>query len=136
MKWHIFDNSDGKLVGVVEAKTAREALVKYLLEHEELDDVMLWKSCDRDNSWRLAPYDEEENFMYARLKIEAENVWDLYMKIPHGSNLKLLNKSGKVLVEDYGSSVEDTFDDAKIITVNPDPHDSDLYNVVIEEDNE
>lgn len=135
MKWDIYNRESECIVTTIEARTAREALVRYLLEHEELDDVMLWKSCGSD-SWRLAPYDESENFMYAGLKIEAENVWDFFMKIPRSANLKLLNKSGKVLVEDYGASYENTFDTAKIIAVNPDPHDIDLYNVVIEEEEE
>lgn len=52
--------------GYVQADNERQALCKYLMEHEELDDMMLWKSVFYPNEWKLAPYDHEDEYLYAR----------------------------------------------------------------------
>lgn len=57
-------NVDGKIIEYVNAENERQALCKYLMLHEELTDMMLWKNfC---NTWKLAEYDNEDNYMYAR----------------------------------------------------------------------
>ena len=48
------------------ATDSRQALCLYLLNHEELTDMMLWKSVDYASSWRLAEYDHEDEYLIAR----------------------------------------------------------------------
>lgn len=50
----------------VTAENERQALCKYLMEHEELDDMMLWKSVSYPFNWKLAKYDNEEEYLVAR----------------------------------------------------------------------
>ena len=57
--------SNGELVCYVKAENERHALCVYLACHEELDDMMLWKST-REGKWKLAKYDCEEEFMFAK----------------------------------------------------------------------
>lgn len=52
--------------GYIRADNERQALCKYLMEHEELDDMMLWQSTNYPNKWKLAEYDNEDNYIYAR----------------------------------------------------------------------
>ena len=47
----------------VQANTSREALCIYLMCHEELEDMMLWKSAF--GTWKLAEYDNEDNCIIA-----------------------------------------------------------------------
>ena len=54
----------GEIVGCVTAYDDRQALCIYLLDHEEMDDAMLWR--DVNNLWKLAEYDDEDNFLFAR----------------------------------------------------------------------
>ena len=63
---HIYEIVDhnGKVVEYVKANTEKQALCIYIANHEELDDVMLWYG--NSNMWKLAEYDDEENFMFAR----------------------------------------------------------------------
>jgi hypothetical protein len=56
---------DGDIIGYVIAENERQALCIYLMKHEELDDMMLWKSC-YNNAWRLAKYDNEDKYIFAR----------------------------------------------------------------------
>ena len=52
--------------GCVRADNERQALCKYLMEHEELNDMMLWQSMSYPNKWKLAEYDCEDKYLYAR----------------------------------------------------------------------
>ncbi len=63
----VFDiiNYDGKIIDTVFAKDERQALCIYLTNHEELDDMMLWRG-GWDGNWRLAEYDNEEEYIRAR----------------------------------------------------------------------
>jgi hypothetical protein len=63
---HIYEIVDhnGKVVEHVRANTEKQALCIYIANHAELVDVMLWYS--NSNIWKLAEYDDEENFMFAR----------------------------------------------------------------------
>ena len=56
----------GKIYGYITADNERQALCKYLMEHEELEDMMLWKSADYPNRWKLAEYDNEDKYLCAR----------------------------------------------------------------------
>lgn len=47
----------------VQANTSREALCIYLMHHEELEDMMLYKSAF--GTWKLAEYDDEDNCIIA-----------------------------------------------------------------------
>lgn len=55
----------GEVVCSVKANDERQALCVYLLIHEELNDMMLWQSMD-GGMWKLAEYDCEGQFMFAR----------------------------------------------------------------------
>ena len=57
---------DGIHKGCVEANNERQALCIYLMEHEELNDMMLWQSVSSPNKWKLAEYDCEDQYLYAR----------------------------------------------------------------------
>ena len=59
-------NRYGENYGYVQADNERQALCKYLMEHEELDDMMLWKSPFYPYGWKLAKYDNEEDCLVAR----------------------------------------------------------------------
>lgn len=61
--YEIVDHN-GKIVEYVRANTEKQALCIYIANHAELVDVMLWYS--NSNIWKLAEYDDEENFMFAR----------------------------------------------------------------------
>ena len=54
----------GNNVGYVNANNEKQALCMYLMNHEELIDVMLWRA--PSGLWKLAKYNEEDFFMYAR----------------------------------------------------------------------
>lgn len=62
----VFDiiNCNGKIFDTVFAKDERQALCIYLAMHEELNDMMLWKN--PFGNWRLAEYDNEDEYIYAR----------------------------------------------------------------------
>ena len=64
---HIYEivNCNGEVIEYVKANTEKQALCIYIANHEELVDIMLWKST-ANGMWRLAEYDNEENFMFAR----------------------------------------------------------------------
>ena len=55
----------GRVIERVTAKDERQALCVYLANHEELDDMMLWKSA-YDGGWKLAPYESDDDCLYAR----------------------------------------------------------------------
>lgn len=57
---------DGIHKEYVRANSERQALCLYLMKHEELDDMMLWKSTDYLGSWKLAEYDDEDKYLMAR----------------------------------------------------------------------
>lgn len=63
---HIYEivDSNGKVIEYVRANTEKQALCIYIANHAELVDVMLWYS--NSNMWKLAEYDDEENFLFAR----------------------------------------------------------------------
>ena len=132
MDWLIHDNSTGKIVATIPARNAREALLKYLMDHEELDDMMFWKSADHGDSWKLAPYDQGEDFLYARINVAADSVWELFRMLPMSSDMQIVNKEGEILAESYGSLSRDDFDNARIVSLKPDPNNCDMYTVVIE----
>lgn len=56
---------NGEFVEHVKANDERHALCVYLTCHEELNDMMLWQSMD-GGMWKLAEYDWEDQFMFAR----------------------------------------------------------------------
>ena len=62
----VFDiiNVNGSILDTVFAKDERQALCIYLTNHEELNDMMLWRNPFRE--WRLAEYDNEDDYIYAR----------------------------------------------------------------------
>ena len=57
---------DGKHHEYIRADNDRQALCLYLINHEELTDMMLWKSTDFLGGWRLAKYDNEDEGLRAR----------------------------------------------------------------------
>jgi hypothetical protein len=59
-------DSNGKRIELIEAESERQALCIYLMNHEELTDMMLWKSADFLGSWKLAEYDNEDDCLMAR----------------------------------------------------------------------
>lgn len=61
-------NFDGNVIECIRAKDERQALCIYLMNHEELNDMMLWYGGWRGN-WKLAEYDTEDEYIYARLRI-------------------------------------------------------------------
>lgn len=132
MKWDIYEYASGCIVATVAARTAREALLKYLMDHEELDDMMLWKSTNRQDGWRLAEYDNEDEFLYAKANWEATNLWDLFTKLPMEADMKLVDRGGKILAESYGSLHIEDFDKARILSVQLPEENSDIYTVTIE----
>lgn len=50
----------------IRADSERQALCLYLMNHEELTDMMLWKSTDFMGGWKLAGYDNEDAYLRAR----------------------------------------------------------------------
>ena len=64
--YEIFD-STGRRIELIQAESERQALCIYLMNHEELTGVMLWKSVDFLGSWRLAEYDKEDECLMARV---------------------------------------------------------------------
>ena len=81
MRFNIFESTVGACVAVEDALTEREALIQYLLRHEELDDIMLWKSTDRSSSWKLAKYDQEDEYLYAKVAPHEDNLWEFFNQI-------------------------------------------------------
>lgn len=57
---------DGVHKCYVKADDERQALCRYLMEHEDLDDAMLWKSLAYPYVWKLAEYDSEDLYLFAR----------------------------------------------------------------------
>lgn len=59
----------GNVIERVRAYNERHALCIYLMIHEELEDMMLWKSVCLNNPdasfWKLAEYDNEDEYLYA-----------------------------------------------------------------------
>ena len=45
-------DSNGRRIELIQAESERQALCLYLMNHEELTDVVLWKSVDYRRSWR------------------------------------------------------------------------------------
>ena len=64
MRQYKIMNEYGNIIEYVWANSEREALCIYLMQHEELNDMMLWKT--PNNKWKLAEYDNEDEFIYAR----------------------------------------------------------------------
>ena len=64
----------GEVIERVRAYNERHALCIYLMTHEELEDMMLWKSICLNNpdmsSWKLAEYDNEDEYFRARKIID------------------------------------------------------------------
>lgn len=58
-------NINGSVIEYVRADNERQALCIYLMKHEELNDMMLWES-SYSNTWKLAEYDNDDNYIYAR----------------------------------------------------------------------
>ena len=50
--------------GYVQADNERQALCMYLMNHDELIDIMLWKA--PSGMWKLAEYDAEDFYLFAR----------------------------------------------------------------------
>ena len=59
-------NCNGVRIEHIVATDERQALCLYLMNHEELIDMMLWKSTDYSGGWRLAEYDREDEYLCAR----------------------------------------------------------------------
>ena len=66
MKTFEIINHYGEIVEYIHADDERQALCMYLMKHEELNDMMLWKSAYLSNKWKLAEYDNEEEYLMAR----------------------------------------------------------------------
>lgn len=62
--YEIVDHN-GKVVEYVRAYHEKQALCIYIATHEELTDIMLWISAT-NRVWKLAPYDNEEEYLFAR----------------------------------------------------------------------
>ena len=59
---------NGNKIATVRANTEREALCIYLMNNEEMTDAMLWRAkayFTDDYVWKLANYDDEDNYMIA-----------------------------------------------------------------------
>lgn len=56
----------GNRCELIRADNERQALCLYLMNHEELTDMMLWKSTDFLGAWKLAEYDNEDDYLRAR----------------------------------------------------------------------
>lgn len=134
MKWNIYNNESGCVVATVEAKTAREALLEYLKEHEELNDMVIWNSTNCKDCWKLAPYGCEDLFLYAKANWweAATTLWDLFIKLPMEADMKLVDRGGKILAVSYGSLNIEDFAEAKILSVEMPSEGSDIYTVTIE----
>ena len=63
---HIYEivNCYGDIVEYIRADNEKQALCIYIANHAELVDVMLWYGIN--NIWKLAEYDDEDNFLFAR----------------------------------------------------------------------
>lgn len=59
----------GDFVEHIRANNARQALCMYLMNHEEMNDAILWKS--PSGLWKLAEYDNEEQYIFARRTFES-----------------------------------------------------------------
>ena len=57
-------NHNGNIVERIRADRERQALCIYLMNHEELTDMMLWRNPFFE--WRLAEYDNEDEYFKAR----------------------------------------------------------------------
>lgn len=57
---------DGIHIEYIRAKDERQALCLYLMNHEELTDMILWKSTDYFCRWKIAEYDNEDEYLTAR----------------------------------------------------------------------
>lgn len=54
----------GNVIEYVGANNERQALCTYVMNHEELIDIMLWKT--PTGMWKLAEYDSEDFYLFAR----------------------------------------------------------------------
>lgn len=54
----------GNIIEYVSANNERQALCIYMMNHEELIDVMLWKT--PTGMYKLAEYDNEDFYLFAR----------------------------------------------------------------------
>lgn len=70
MKIYEIVDHNGKVVCYVKAGNEKHALCVYLATHDELTDVMLWISAT-NRTWKLAEYDNEEEFLTARKVTEV-----------------------------------------------------------------
>ena len=131
MRFNIYENTVGACVGVEDALTERGALIQYLLRHEELDDIMLWKSTDRSSSWKLAKYDQEDEYMYAKLAPHEDNLWEFFNQLPEGYDMQIFDTEGKLLTESYGS-ISDSMHEYKIQSVKRSATDNTVFIVKVD----
>ena len=131
MRFNIFERTSGACVGVEDALTERGALIQYLMRHEELDDIMLWKSTDSSNSWKLAKYDREDEYMYAKLAPHEDNLWIFFNQLPERYDMQIFDTEGKLLTESYGS-ISQTMDEYKIVSVTRSETDNTIFIVKVE----
>ena len=66
MRQYKIMNEYGNIIEYVWANSEREALCIYLMQHEELNDMMLWKTSN--NKWKLAEYDNEDEYIVACIR--------------------------------------------------------------------
>ena len=131
MRFNIFESTVGACVAVEDALTEREALIQYLLRHEELDDIMLWKSTDRSSSWKLAKYDQEDEYLYAKVAPHEDNLWEFFNQLPEGYDMQIFDTEGKLLTVSYGS-ISDSMDEYKIQSVKRSATDNTVFIVKVE----
>lgn len=131
MRFNIFESTAGACVGVEDALTERGALIQYLMRHEELDDIMLWKSTDNSNSWKLAKYDQEDDYMYAKLAPHEDNLWEFFNQLLEGYDMQIFDTEGKLQVESYGS-ISNSMDEYRIQSVKRSETDHTIFIVTVE----
>ncbi len=101
----------------IEAESEREALLRFLILHPEMEDVMIWKST-RDSRWRVAPYDHEENFYYAELAaVSGATPWQVFCSLPINTIMRVVDTNGQTLLENYRESAFSDIDNMKVLNV-------------------
>lgn len=116
----------------IEAESEREALLRFLILHPEMEDVMIRKSA-RDSRWKVAPYDHEGKFYYAELAaVSGMTPWGVYCSLPANATMRVVNENGKTLLEDYGDSSFSYIDNLRVLNIErTDPAGTVVYVVTV-----
>ena len=114
LKWNIMDSRGNHVHNNIIANDAREALLMYLCHHTSMEDVRIWKN-HVNNMWCIAPHGVEDAFLIATPDVHKTTVWATFVSLPAISQLRLVDKNGEIITEDYGNMYEDTYDDLTVL---------------------